>query len=72
MLQDRMWHTSAAQVSEDAEGGFASLFTALESLIRQNVKNMSKQLTIFDVTWLASNLVLRLFPSCRLLIFSVP
>ena len=69
MLQDRMWHTSAARVSEDAEGGFASLFSALESLIRQNVKNMSKQLTIFDVTWLDSEVDLRLFSSCRLLIF---
>ena len=42
MLQDRMWHTRAARVSEDDEGGFASLFSALESLIRQNVKKHGK------------------------------
>ena len=34
MLQDCMWHTRAPRVSEDAEGGFASLLSALESLIR--------------------------------------
>ena len=33
MLQDRMWHTRAARVSEDAEGEFVSLLRVRECLI---------------------------------------
>ena len=52
--------------------GWVHVLLTMGHVDSQNVKNMAKQWTIFDVTWLASNLVLRLLPSCRLLIFLCP